>query len=145
LRIGYGSIPSETQACPGSPGVRIQQASDDCFGRGASASGRGIAAANLGKRREALAHLRRAEELGAAGPLLTETQAALKRRRPGRGIAERYSYTHYAEWVGQDAIEAVLKLIAREEKQERRDERAWTELLRATLNCPWSSAKCCTR
>jgi tetratricopeptide (TPR) repeat protein len=96
----------------------------------------GIAAANLGKRREALAHLRRADELGVSGPLLAETQDALRRNRPGRGMADRYSYTHYTEWVGQEGIEAVLKLITHEEKLGRRDERAWAELLRRYPQLP---------
>lgn len=92
-----------------------------------------IAAANLGRRREALAHAREAEARGDDSPLAVETIIALRARRPGRGIAERYSYTHVSDWITHDLLNRFLLLIRREAEHGQRDERRWAELL---ARCP---------
>lgn len=96
----------------------------------------GIAAANLGRRKDALAYLQRAEELGISGPLVAEALDALRRNQPGPGIAERYTYTHFSEWAGREVLEALHKLVTHDEQNGRRDQQAWDDLLRRHPQLP---------
>ncbi len=89
----------------------------------------GIAAANLGRRQEAMSHLRRAEELGEVGVLPAATLAALQQKQPGRGIAARYTYTLYTDWMPVGAFDQLIDAVQRDERSGKRDERRWTDLL----------------
>ncbi|MHB0856670.1 MAG: tetratricopeptide repeat protein [Anaerolineae bacterium] len=88
----------------------------------------GIAAANLGRRREALRHLYEANETGPASALAEETLAALEAKRSGRGLAERFSYSHHMDWIPQEAFQIASRILKQEEKRGRRDTRRWAEL-----------------
>jgi tetratricopeptide (TPR) repeat protein len=101
----------------------------------------GIAAANLGRRKEALLLLRRAQKAGAQTPLLKDTLEALEQGRPGPGIADRFPQFHHTELIGREALDATLKLMKQEEKTGRRDERAWADLLRRYPQLPLVARK----
>lgn len=97
---------------------------------------RGIALANLGHPRAALKRLRGARDAGENSPLLTDTLAALEQGRRGTSIANRFSYTHYSELLPREAIDAVVKLLSREDRREERDARRWSELLQRYPQLP---------
>jgi tetratricopeptide (TPR) repeat protein len=101
----------------------------------------GIAVANLGRRKEALAHLRRARAAGSKHPLLKDTLAALERGQPGRGAADRFSYTHFSDLIPREAFEQIVKAVQREEEAGTRDDRAWAELLRRYPQMPMVARK----
>jgi tetratricopeptide (TPR) repeat protein len=95
----------------------------------------GIAKANAGQRREALAHLRRARECEDTA-LLRSTLDALERRQPGPGISDRYPQTHFVDLIALGAVEEAGRQLVRDEKQGSRDRWAWGDLLRRYPQLP---------
>ncbi len=101
----------------------------------------GIAEANLGHPKRALAHLQSAQAQGFSTPLLQETLPALERGQRGRGIAGRFSHTELRDLVPLAGFEEVVQLVKRDEEQDIRDERAWAELLRKYPQMPFVARK----
>ena len=95
----------------------------------------GIAAANAGRRREALAHLRRARESEDTA-LLRSTLDALERKQPGPGISDRFPQMHFVDLIALGTVEEAGKQLVRDEKQGFRDRRAWDDLLRRYPQLP---------
>lgn len=89
----------------------------------------GVAAANLRRWTEAGRHLQRAQSSGLDHPLLEESIEAARRRQPGLHIADRYPYLHYSDLVPREVIEKIAQLMIRDEKRERRHDKAWDRLL----------------
>ena len=89
----------------------------------------GVAEANDGRRREALAHLRAAEEAGVGAALLLDTLEGLEARRAGPGISLRYPQTHFSDLLPVSAVRQALALIERQGKTGFRDQSAWDKYL----------------
>jgi tetratricopeptide (TPR) repeat protein len=96
----------------------------------------GIAAANAGRRREALSHLRRAQEAGEGTALLRSTLDGLERKQPGPGMADRYPQMSFVDLIAPAVVEQVGKQLMRDEKQGFRDHQAWDDLLRRYPQLP---------
>ena len=101
----------------------------------------GIAAANLGRRREALERVRRAVEADPHWPLAVETLAALEEKRSGRGISERYTYTRFSDWIAGDALNDILVRQQRAGEDEARSTQAWRTLAARYEQLPFVLAK----
>jgi tetratricopeptide (TPR) repeat protein len=71
-----------------------------------------VAEANTGRRRQAE---RRLQALQDSVPFATETLAALKAGRTGRGWAKEFRYFHLAELLPQGEVDALLNLVAQED------------------------------
>jgi len=90
----------------------------------------GVAAANLRRWREAKHHLKRAQSFGFDHPLLEDTIRAVHQKQPGLHLAERYPYIHPSELVPKEAFEEAIRLAEQDQKRGKRNERAWTRLLK---------------
>lgn len=90
----------------------------------------GIAAANLGKWREAMRHLQRAKQQRLEHPLLEPTWMAVLQKRPGPGNMDHYPALHYSELAPKALVLAASRIFEREHRLGRRDEKAWSELLK---------------
>ncbi len=89
----------------------------------------GIAAASLGQRRQAISRLERAIELGESNLIVDDSLNALRAKKPGRGIATRYSYTHYSDWIPLDAFAELTEIIKRDFRDAHSEARAWKDFL----------------
>jgi len=96
----------------------------------------GIALANSGRRKEALKHLRRAQEAGDKSSVLETTLKAIEQGKPGPGIADRFPQTHTSDLMGREPLDEIMKLIERDEKAGQRDKRAWADLLKRNPQLP---------
>ena len=89
----------------------------------------GVAAANQGRRREALQRLKVAEDAGTRSSLLIDTLDALEDKLPGPGIATRYPQTHFSDLLAVGAMDEAARLAVQEEKTGYKDWTAWDTLL----------------
>ncbi|PKO24050.1 MAG: hypothetical protein CVU38_00775 [Chloroflexi bacterium HGW-Chloroflexi-1] len=96
----------------------------------------GIVAANAGRRKEALAHLQRAQQAGVASQILQDTLEALQSGQTGLGTADRFSHTHYVDLIDRDAIEKAINQALLDKKTKKHDDRAWAELVRQFPQLP---------
>jgi tetratricopeptide (TPR) repeat protein len=96
----------------------------------------GVALANSGQRREALKHLRLAQEAGDKSALLETTLEAMEQGQPGPGIADHFPQTHYSDLMGREVLEEMAEVAERDAKAGQQDKRAWAELLRRNPKLP---------
>ncbi|MHB1294331.1 MAG: tetratricopeptide repeat protein [Anaerolineae bacterium] len=101
----------------------------------------GIAAANLGRHRDARRHLRAAQDAGWRSDLTDDTLDAMDEQRPGRGDAGRFSYTQGLDWVPREALEIASRYMEADLKRGSRDTQRWAKLSERYPQLPYGLRK----
>jgi tetratricopeptide (TPR) repeat protein len=96
----------------------------------------GVALANFGRRREALKHLRRAQEAGNESALLETTLEAVEQGRSGPGVADHFPQTHCSDLMGREVLEEIAREVERKARAGQPDPRGWADLLRRNPQLP---------